>query len=484
MPDGCHHCISFNTLKRERFMLDSIISMAADKFGLGDKAKSMISMLVGMMFDKQQGGFSGFMQKFKDAGMGDIFSSWVGGGADAKEIQPDQIAKVFGGDAISGMASKLGLPNSAVTNAAAGLLPGIVGKLTPGGQIPSAIPGALSGLLNLGDLGGGARSAVGAIGAAGLGATAAARPETGSGLGFLKWLIPLLLLLGAGYWFMNRKPAEMAPATPSAEATPASDPAPIETPVSLGNAKLSLLTGTDGKTTYSGTVNSEPTKTQVVDALKSAFGATNISGDLTVDANTADAGWLAGMAAFLPKLKAKGANIDFDGNNITLGGAVADADKAGVSDALRAAFTGFNFSGLSESLPDASVALSALSDGGFTAQELMDALNIMGIQFDTGKATIKKDSQAILEKAAAAIKKAPEGTKLEVGGHTDNVGQPESNMKLSDARANAVRARLIELGVSADMLIAKGYGDTKPSADNATDEGRAKNRRMQFSAAK
>jgi OmpA-OmpF porin, OOP family len=457
-------------------MLDSIISMAADKFGLGDKAKGMISMLVGMMFDKQQGGFSGFMQKFKDAGMGDIFSSWVGGSTNLKEIQPDQIAKVFGGDAISSMASKLGLPNSAVTNAAAGLLPGIVSKLTPGGQIPSAIPSALSGLLNFGDLGGSARAAVGAT-------TAAARPESGGGLGFLKWLIPLLLLLGAGYWFMNRKPAEMTPATPSVATTPAADPAPIETPVSLGNAKLSLLTGTDGKTTYSGTVNSEPTKTQVVDALKSALGAANISGDLTVDANTADAGWLAGMAAFLPKLKAKGSNIDFDGNNITLGGAIADTDKAGLSDALRAAFTGFNFNGLSESLPDASVALSALTDGGFTPQELMDALNIMGIQFDTGKATIKKDSQAILEKAAAAIKKAPEGTKLEVGGHTDNVGQPESNMKLSDARANAVRTRLIELGVSADVLVAKGYGDTKPSADNATDEGRAKNRRMQFSAA-
>jgi OmpA-OmpF porin, OOP family len=466
-------------------MLDSIISMAAEKFGLGDKAKGMITMLIGMMFDKQQGGFSGFMQKFKDAGMGDIFSSWVGGGSGAKEIQPDQIASVFGGDAISGMASKLGLPNSAITNAAAGLLPGIVGKLTPGGQIPTAIPSALSGLLNLGDIGGSARGAVGAIGAAGIGAASAANKDSGGGLGFLKWLLPLLLLLGAGYWFMARKPAEVMPAEPStAPTTEVTTTEPVPAAVAQTNAKLSLLTSAGGKVAYSGTVNSDVTKTQVVDALKTALGAANISGDLMVDANTADAGWIAGMAAFLPKLKGDGANIEFDGNNITLGGAVADADKAGLSDALRGAFSGFNFSGLSEAMPDPNAALSALSDGGFTAQELMDALNIMGIQFDTGKATIKTDSQAILEKAAAAIKKAPEGTKLEVGGHTDNVGKADSNMKLSEARANAVRARLIELGVNADVLIAKGYGDTKPTADNSTDAGRSKNRRMEFSVAK
>jgi OmpA-OmpF porin, OOP family len=465
-------------------MLDSIISMAAEKFGLGDKAKGMITMLIGMMFDKQQGGFSGFMNKFKDAGMGDTFSSWLGGGDGAKEIQPDQIARVFGSDAIGNMASKLGLPNSAVTNAAAGLLPGIVGKLTPGGQIPTAIPSALSGLMNLGDVGGMARGAVGAVGAAGLGAATANR-DSGGGLGFLKWLIPLLLLLAAGYWFMTRKPAEQAvaepAATPSAEVVPAEPTAPAITPA---NAKLALLTTAGGKVNYSGTVNSDATKTQVVDALKSALGAGNISGDLTVDANTADAGWLAGMAAFLPTLKAEGANIEFDGNNINLSGGIADKDKAGLSDSLRSAFSGFNFSGLSEAMPDPNAALSALTNkSGFTAQELMDALNIMGIQFDTGKSTIKKDSQAILEKAAEAIKKAPEGTKLEVGGHTDNVGNAASNMKLSEARANAVRARLIELGVSGDILIAKGYGDTKPKADNATDAGRSKNRRMEFSAA-
>jgi OmpA-OmpF porin, OOP family len=462
-------------------MLDSIISMAAEKFGLGDKAKGMITMLIGMMFDKQQGGFAGFMSKFKDAGMGDIFSSWLGGGDGAKEIQPDQIARVFGNDAISGIATKLGLPNSAVTNAAAGLLPSMVGKLTPGGQIPTAIPSALSGLLNLGDLSDTAR---GAIGAAGLSGTNV-NQDSGGGLGFLKWLIPLLLLVAAGYWFMTRKPAEQVVSEPastsSAEITPV-DPMPAA--ITPTNAKLSLLTAAGGKVNYSGTVNSDITKTQVVDALKSAFGETNISGDLKVDSTTADAGWLAGMATFLPTLKAEGANLEFDGNNINLSGGMADKDKASLSDSLRSAFSGFNFSGLSEAMPDPNTALSALATkSGFTAQELMDALNIMGIEFDTGKSTIKKDSQAILQKAADAIKKAPTGTKLEVGGHTDNVGNAASNMKLSEARATAVRARLIELGVSGDVLIAKGYGDTKPKADNSTDDGRSKNRRMEFSAA-
>ena len=72
---------------------------------------------------------------------------------------------------------------------------------------------------------------------------------------------------------------------------------------------------------------------------------------------------------------------------------------------------------------------------------------------------------------------------MEIGGHTDNTGNAAANLKLSEARAAAVRARLVELGVSDAILTAKGYGDTKPVADNGTAEGRAQNRRMEFSLA-
>jgi outer membrane protein OmpA-like peptidoglycan-associated protein len=115
-----------------------------------------------------------------------------------------------------------------------------------------------------------------------------------------------------------------------------------------------------------------------------------------------------------------------------------------------------------------------------TGEELVSALNLCIIKFDTANASISPASDALLNDAANVIKKAQAGTKIEVGGHTDNVGNADKNIQLSLARATAVRDRLVKLGCNAEMFVPKGFGDTKPAADNATEEGRTKNRRMEF----
>ena len=103
-----------------------------------------------------------------------------------------------------------------------------------------------------------------------------------------------------------------------------------------------------------------------------------------------------------------------------------------------------------------------------------------GILFDTGKSNIKPESTPTLKQIAATLKQHPD-LKVEIQGHTDNVGQAESNLKLSQARAEAVKEALTkEYGVSDGQLTAKGYGDTKPAADNKTAEGRANNRRVEL----
>jgi OmpA-OmpF porin, OOP family len=119
-----------------------------------------------------------------------------------------------------------------------------------------------------------------------------------------------------------------------------------------------------------------------------------------------------------------------------------------------------------------------------SVNEIADQLTKEGfitlyVNFDTGKSTIKPDSAKTLDDAAAALKVAA-GLKVEVGGHTDNVGTPDANMKLSEERAKAVMAALVERGVAADRLTAKGYGQTAPIADNRTEDGRAKNRRVEL----
>jgi K(+)-stimulated pyrophosphate-energized sodium pump len=97
--------------------------------------------------------------------------------------------------------------------------------------------------------------------------------------------------------------------------------------------------------------------------------------------------------------------------------------------------------------------------------------------FDTGKATLQPASQEQLENFANILKAYPE-TSIKLGGYTDNTGAKAANMKLSQERANSVMAELVKMGIAPARLEAEGYGDGNPVADNATEEGRAKNRRI------
>ena len=97
--------------------------------------------------------------------------------------------------------------------------------------------------------------------------------------------------------------------------------------------------------------------------------------------------------------------------------------------------------------------------------------------FDTGSATLRPESQEQLQNVAAIMKAYP-NVRLKIGGYTDNTGDPAQNKKLSEDRANSVMNELTRLGISPSRLEAEGYGDQHPVADNSTEEGRAKNRRI------
>jgi outer membrane protein OmpA-like peptidoglycan-associated protein len=101
------------------------------------------------------------------------------------------------------------------------------------------------------------------------------------------------------------------------------------------------------------------------------------------------------------------------------------------------------------------------------------------IFFETGKATLSPDSRLELKKAIDLMKINPSMT-IEVGGHTDNVGDDATNMKLSHDRAKSVRDYIVKGGIASERLQAKGYGKLNPVADNSTEEGRKANRRTEF----
>jgi outer membrane protein OmpA-like peptidoglycan-associated protein len=104
---------------------------------------------------------------------------------------------------------------------------------------------------------------------------------------------------------------------------------------------------------------------------------------------------------------------------------------------------------------------------------------LQGVQFESGKEVIKPSSFTILNQVANIILMNPSYA-LEINGHTDGQGDDMKNLVLSQKRADAVKAYLVKKGVNAAKLTARGFGETVPVADNATTEGRSKNRRVEF----
>jgi OOP family OmpA-OmpF porin len=103
---------------------------------------------------------------------------------------------------------------------------------------------------------------------------------------------------------------------------------------------------------------------------------------------------------------------------------------------------------------------------------------LKGVQFDTAKATIRPESHARLDSIVEYMKHKT-SVRIQISGHTDNVGKPKSNKALSKRRAQACREYLISKGIDGSRIEAVGYGDERPIASNDTDEGRQENRRIE-----
>ncbi len=106
-------------------------------------------------------------------------------------------------------------------------------------------------------------------------------------------------------------------------------------------------------------------------------------------------------------------------------------------------------------------------------------LNSTSVQFATGRAAVSPASAALIARLAHVANRCPEA-QLEVSGYTDNVGEAAVNKRLSKSRADAVVAALTRDGVVANRLSSVGYGVEKPVASNDSEEGRAKNRRIEI----
>jgi outer membrane protein OmpA-like peptidoglycan-associated protein len=121
------------------------------------------------------------------------------------------------------------------------------------------------------------------------------------------------------------------------------------------------------------------------------------------------------------------------------------------------------------------------SVGGEVERELAASgrARLYGIEFDLDSATLRAESRPVLDDVAKALASHPDW-RLAIEGHTDSTGTPAHNQKLSEARAAAVRDYLTAHGVAASRLTSAGFGASQPVADNATELGRARNRRVEI----
>jgi outer membrane protein OmpA-like peptidoglycan-associated protein len=291
-----------------------------------------------------------------------------------------------------------------------------------------------------------------------------AEPTAKSGVGWWPWLLLAALAL-LGWWFLANR-----------------------TPEGTINPRFSIVND-EGRIACSATVRDEATREAVLRSLRATFGEATAC-DITVDPNVKAIAWLPSLDRILAALKRPGTEFQLDGSDIKVGGWLSAADRKAIMDELRAIY-GAGYTIAEHGIDKAaeyitaakSKALAALAaiESAFAPDAFINAMNLAVINFATGSAEIPAGDQDLINRAAAVLKSAPAGTMIEIGGHTDSTGDPASNLKLSEDRANSVRNALLSAGVNGAMLVPKGYGDTKPVASNDTEYGRFRNRRIEYS---
>lgn len=213
--------------------------------------------------------------------------------------------------------------------------------------------------------------------------------------------------------------------------------------------------------------------------VKADFGAAAqkiakvVKNKLTISAGTADEGFsMIGQKMAQGLGFMKGGHIDLTKHQINISGAVTAEDKAKLEGLFKGVPGGYSLSGMS--LLDAGAVEKCDTD--FSA-----LLSKTQIRFRSGKADIDPRSKTLLKKLTEIAKTCP--GKIAVEGHTDSTGDAAANQKLSEARANAVKAAFVKGGIADAQVSAIGFGQTRPIGDNATKEGQAKNRRIEMHVA-
>ncbi len=220
----------------------------------------------------------------------------------------------------------------------------------------------------------------------------------------------------------------------------------------------------------SGTVADEATRAALLERLRSVYGGSRVVDQLAVGTVAAPAAWPDYVAKLInPNLKLiKSGQLKVEGSKVSLRGDVANEEQ-------RQKIAGDIAASLNPTYTVNNGLRVAASEQGVLDAALANRI----IEFESGKAALTETGMKVLDEMSAAMQKL-KGVKVEVIGHTDNAGSRASNLSLSQARAEAVKAYIVGKGIAEEMIAVSGEGPDRPVADNRTPEGKARNRRIEF----
>jgi OmpA-OmpF porin, OOP family len=282
--------------------------------------------------------------------------------------------------------------------------------------------------------------------------------------------------------------------TPEPSASPAASPSPAPTarPTALAAGEptgLVQVLSYEDKVYVRGVYPDDTSRQSAVQAAKAAFGAGAVRDETTLSGKGGTLGWPEETLKSLSALKSvRGLELSAGGDLVTLTGQVgsaAERERLGgiVKASLPATVTLENrltLAGekLSTLAPTASAALPEAERK--SAQQTLNGVVGSGqVLFATASSRIRPEAYPYLDTISETLKSQTAAT-IVVGGHTDNQGEESGNRQLSQKRADSVRSYLIARGVPARHLFAQGFGSSQPVANNNSEEGRRRNRRIGF----
>jgi OOP family OmpA-OmpF porin len=220
----------------------------------------------------------------------------------------------------------------------------------------------------------------------------------------------------------------------------------------------------------SGRVPDAGSRDRLLARAREMYGSARVIDTIVIDDNVSQAAWLASDLLFAV-LPARGARrTEMDGEHLTLSGVVpqqeigdliADEAQQQVGDDIRV------------------VSRLVVRAASAVESQIARFLRLSNVEFLTNSTNFTRRGLKRLQRIANLLK-ANMYDRFMIAGHTDSRGDAAANMTLSEARAHAVLRYLIEDGLPGDRFVARGFGETQPIADNATAEGRQRNRRIEF----